>query len=91
MNKQKSINAQMREILVDWLIEIHFKFNFQRKTLFQTIFIIDLFLSKEIIQKDKFQLLGVASLLISCKENEIIYPKIQDFVDISNEAYTKAE
>ena len=92
MNKQNnSINVQMRAILVDWLIEIHFKFNFQRKTLFQTIFIIDAFLSKKVIQKEKFQLLGVACLLISCKENEIFYPKLQDFVDISNDAYTKSE
>ena len=91
MEKQNHINAQMRAILVDWLIEIHFKFNFQRKTLFQTIFIIDLFLSQKIIQKENFQLLGVACLLISCKENEIFYPKLQDFVEISNHAYTKAE
>jgi cyclin B len=91
MNKQNDINAQMRAILVDWLIEIHYRFNFKRKTLFQTIFIIDLFLSKIIIQKDKFQLLGVACLLISCKENEIFYPRLQDFVNISNNAYSKDE
>ena len=89
MNKQNNINGQMRAILVDWLIEIHFRMHFKRKTLFQTIFIIDSFLSKKIIKKDKFQLLGVACLLISCKENEIFYPKLEDFVRISNNAYTK--
>ena len=91
MNKQMIINDKMRAILVDWLIEIHLKFNFKRKTLFQTIFIIDSFLSKINVQKEQFQLLGVACLLISCKENEIFYPKLQDFVNISNNAYTKVE
>lgn len=91
MNKQNSINNQMRSILVDWIIEIHFHYNFKRKTLFQTIYIIDLFLSNNIIQKQNFQLLGAACLLISCKENEVLYPSIQNFVNFSNNAYTNKE
>ena len=91
MKKQNEINAQMRAILVDWIIEVHDIFRFKRKTLFQTIFIIDLFLSKKIIQKYRFQLLGVASLLIACKENEVFYPQVQEYVNITNNAYTKRE
>ena len=91
MNKQYDINDKMRAILVDWLIEVHFRFHFKRKTLFQTIQIIDLFLSKKLIQKNEFQLLGVASLLISCKENEIFYPPIEEYVNITDNAYTKKE
>ena len=91
MINQVYINDKMREILVDWLVEVHFRFSFKRKTLFQTIYIIDLFLSKKIIEKVKFQLLGVASLLISCKENEIFYPKIVEFVNITDNAYSISE
>ena len=91
MNKQNNINHKMRAILVDWLIEVHFNFHFKRKTLFQTIQIIDLYLSKSIIQKNKFQLLGIASLLISCKENEIFYPQVEEYVNITNNAFTKKE
>ena len=90
-DKQNDINHYMRAILVDWLIEVHFILHFKRKTLFQTIQIIDLFLSKKSIQKDKFQLLGIASLLISCKENEIAYPKIEEYVNMTDNAYTKKE
>ena len=91
MNKQNDVNPRMRAILVDWLIETHFRFNFRPKTLYQTIYIIDLYLSKKIIQKENFQLLGATCLLISCKENEIFYPRVDDFVIISNGAYTKNE
>ena len=91
MNKQNYINSKMREILVDWIVEVHFHYNFKEKTLFQTIYIIDLFLSNNIIPKEKFQLLGAACLLISCKENEVLYPSIQDFINISNNSYTKKE
>ena len=91
MDKQYDINHIMRAILVDWLIEVHFRFNFKRKTLFQTIQIIDLYLSKKLIQKINLQLLGVASLLIACKENEIYYPPVEEYVNITNNAYTKKE
>ena len=91
MDKQYDINYKMRAILVDWLIEVHFRFHFKRKTLFQTIQIIDLYLSKKVVPKIKLQLLGVASLLIACKENEIFYPRVEEYVNITNNAYTKKE
>ena len=88
---QKSLNDKMRAILVDWIIEIHCHFKFIKKTLFQCIFIIDAFLSKTIVDRNKFQLLGVASLLISSKENEIIYPSLNKLIQLTDNAYTVEE
>ena len=91
MKKQNNINDKMRAILVDWLIEVHRNYNFKRKTLFQTIYIIDLYLSYEIVHKEHLQLLGVASLLISAKENEVIYPSLEEFISITDNAYNKSQ
>ena len=91
MKKQININNQMKAILVDWLIEVHRNFKFQRKTLFQTIYIIDLYLTYEIVYKEHLQLLGVACLLISAKENEVIYPSLEEFIRITDNAYNKSE
>ena len=85
------INEKMREILVDWLIEVHHRLHFKRKTLFQTIYIIDLYLSYKTIGRREFQLLGVASLLISSKLNEIYWPKAKVYVDFTDNAYTLQE
>ena len=87
MSDQKDINVQMRAILVDWIIEVHFNYNLKQETLFQTIMIIDTYLSYEIIPRSQLQLLGVTSLLISCKYNEVFYPRIIDFVNITDKAY----
>jgi len=38
---QKEINEQMRSILIDWIIDVHYKFNFTDETLFMTVLIID--------------------------------------------------
>ena len=91
LKKQTDINDQMRAILVDWLIEVHFRLNFKKKTLYQTIFIIDLYLSYYFVPKSKLQLLGIASLLISVKENEIFIPKLEEFIKITDNAYNKID
>ena len=89
MSSQVSINYKMRAILVDWIIDVHNRCDMKKKTLFQAIFIIDAFLTKNIIHKKDFQLLGMAALLIASKESEIIFPSLNTFLAFSNFAYTK--
>ena len=54
MSSQSDINIKMRAILVDWLIEMHDKFNFKHQTLFQTIWLIDTYLSMKFIKRSDF-------------------------------------
>ena len=85
---QHEINQKMRSILIDWLLDVHHKFNFKQETFYTTIYIIDTFLSKKIIQRKRFQLLGVTSLLISSKFNEIYIRRMNDYALITDGAYT---
>jgi hypothetical protein len=91
MNIQREINEQMRAILMDWIVEVHFRFGFREETLFQTVWIIDTYLSKTPITRARLQLLGMASLLISCKSQEIYYPDLKKLIDIADGAYVISE
>ena len=91
MDIQNDINEQMRAILIDLLIEVHYRFKLKNETLFQTVWIIDTYLSYSQITRAKLQLLGIASLLISCKSQEIFYPHLKEFIDITDGAYIKSE
>ena len=91
MKKQKEINTQMRSILVDWIIDVHHKFGFTDETLFMTILIIDRYCSSEQISRIKYQCLGITALMIACKHEEINVPKVEDFIYITDNAYTKEE
>ena len=91
MDMQNDINEQMRAILIDWLIEVHYRFRLKSETLFQTVWIIDAYLSILPIIRARLQLLGIASLLISCKSQEIYYPQLNDLIDITDGAYIKDE
>jgi cyclin B len=88
---QKEINGQMRSILIDWLIDVHYKFDLTDETLFMTVLIIDRYISYKPISKLRFQLLGITSLLLSCKHEEITLPKIEDFIYITDNAYIKQD
>ncbi len=91
MKMQNDINEQMRAILIDWLIEVHYRFRLKSESLFQTVWIIDTYLSLFPIIRARLQLLGIASLLISCKSQEMYYPQLNELIDITDGAYIKEE
>lgn len=88
---QTDINEQMRAILIDWLTEVHSKFNMNEVTLFLCVNILDRFLNKDYVKRGQLQLVGVASMLIACKQEEIYSPLIDDFVFITDNAYSKKQ
>lgn len=89
MSKQSDINAKMREILVDWLVEVHLKFKLRPETLFLSINLIDRFLERRAVSRTKLQLVGCTAMLIASKYEEIYAPEVRDFVYISDKAYTR--
>ena len=72
---QNDINEKMRGILVDWLVDVHIKFKLRPETLFLTINLIDRYLEKVTVPRQKLQLVGVSSMLIACKYEEIYAPE----------------
>lgn len=91
MDSQPDINQKMRKILVDWLLKVHTKFKLLPETLFLTVNIIDRYLSHEEVTRKVLQLVGVAAMHIACKYEEIYPPESNDFVYITDNAYSKKE
>ena len=89
--RQTDINEKMRIILVNWIIEVHFKFHLLSETLFICINIIDRYLSKKDINRKYLQLLGVTSLFIACKYEEIYAPSSKDLIFMTDNAYKTEE
>lgn len=81
----------MRAILIDWLVDVHLKFKLLPESLFLTINLIDRYLSRERVGKEKLQLVGVTCMLIASKYEEIYAPIVSDFVYITDNAYSKEE
>ena len=79
MVNQPDINAKMRGILVDWLIEVHRKFELMPETLYLTINIVDRFLCVKAVSRRELQLVGISSMLIASKYEEIWAPEVLFF------------
>jgi hypothetical protein len=91
MKQQRDINEKMRSILIDWIVDVHLKFKLLTETLFLTTQLIDRYLEKTEINRNKLQLIGVSALFIACKYEEIYPPELKDFVYITDKAYTKED
>jgi cyclin B len=87
------INGKMRAVLVDWLIEVHSQFKLLQETLYITIYIIDRYLQQEgvHVKRNKLQLVGVTAMFLASKVEEMYAPEINDFVYITDNAYTAGE
>jgi hypothetical protein len=88
MESQTDISEKMRAILLDWLVDVHLKFQLRQETLFLCQKIIDNYLALKLIERSKLQLLGVTALFMASKYEEIYPPQLKDFVHITDNAYT---
>merc|ERR550539_361784 len=88
-----TILPKMRAVLVDWLIQVHQQFNLLQETLYLTVAILDRFLQDHAskIERKQLQLVGVASMFIAAKYEEMYAPEIGDFVYITDRAYTESQ
>lgn len=91
MEQQFDINERMRGILVDWLIEVHYKFELMEETLYLTVNLIDRFLAVQSVIRKKLQLVGITAMLLACKYEEVSVPVVEDLILISDKAYTRKE
>ena len=88
---QTDIKDTQRAFLLEWIIDVHRKFRLQAESLFVAQYIIDKFLSIEKIKNKELHLLGVATLLISSKYEEIYPPDLRDLLAVSENKFKKDE
>ncbi|EMS47080.1 Cyclin-A2-1 [Triticum urartu] len=86
---QRDITKGMRGILIDWLVEVAEEYKLVPDTLYLTVYLIDQFLSWKYIERQKLQLLGITSMLIASKYEEICAPRVEEFCFITDNTYTK--
>ncbi|KAH8924082.1 A/B/D/E cyclin [Atractiella rhizophila] len=91
MERQPDIQWAMRTSLVDWLLQIHMRYHMLPETLWIAINIFDRFLSKRIVNVHKVQLVGVTSMFIAAKYEEVMAPSVDEFAYITHDGYTKEE
>ncbi|KAL0753261.1 PREDICTED: cyclin-A3-4-like isoform X2 [Brassica oleracea var. oleracea] len=89
---QSDLTPSMRGVLMDWLVEVAEEYNLVSDTLYLTVSYVDRFLSEKPINRQRLQLVGVSAMLIaSRKYEEISPPKVEDFVYITDNTFTRQD
>lgn len=91
MQDKNEVKDTSRAFLVEWIIDVHRKFRLCAETLYVTVFLIDRFLSLKQIKKNQLHILGVTSLLISTKYEEIYPPELKDLLSVSENKFSRNE
>ncbi|CAD8165806.1 unnamed protein product [Paramecium pentaurelia] len=90
--QQSQITLKMRNVLINWLFEVHHKLKLQLETLLLTVWLIDKFIETHLVQKNRFQLFGIACLFIASKYQEVYgVPKSGQLSKLCDEVYSKED
>lgn len=88
---QPHIKSSFRSILLDWMMELCSQLNFKRITFHLAVKLVDLYIWKNSIEPNKLQLLGVTSIFLSSKMEEISPKSVSQLAFTTGDAYTKHE
>jgi len=90
---QQVILPKMRAVLVDWLVGVHVQFKLLPETLYTSVAIMDRYMQDQTpsVSRQILQLVGVASMLIASKYEEIYAPEVRDFVYITDKSYSERD
>jgi hypothetical protein len=81
----------MRQILVDWLVDVHSSFELKEQTLFLALAYLNAYAARHDIGKQEYQLVGVACLWIASKFEEIYPPRMRNYVEVTDSSYSVNE
>lgn len=91
MESQQEIQWSMRAVLMDWVVQVHQRFNLLPETLFLTVNYIDRFLTAKIVSLGKLQLVGATAIFLAAKYEEVNCPTIPEIIYMVDNGYTADE
>ncbi|CAG0903766.1 unnamed protein product [Cyprideis torosa] len=91
--RKPQLSEPMRAILVDWMVEMQESFELTHETLYLAVKLMDIYLSKKEVLKNKLQLVGAACMFISAKYEERVVstPMLDDVKYICEDTYSQDE
>lgn len=84
---QTEVKADMRRVLMDWLVQVHARFNMLPETLYLCVNYIDRFLASKVVSLGKLQLVGATAILLAAKVEEVNAPTIPEIVYMVDDTY----
>ncbi|XP_066050764.1 G1/S-specific cyclin-E1 isoform X1 [Chamaea fasciata] len=92
MQRHPQLQPKMRAVLLDWLMEVCEAYKLHRETFYLAQDFFDRFMAtQQDVVKTLLQLIGVTSLFIAAKLEEVYPPKLHQFAYVTDGACTEDE
>jgi hypothetical protein len=88
MHTQPQINATMRSILVDWMVDVREEFGLLESSMYLSIRLLDRLLHTVAVPRRELQLVGSACILVASKLEEVRPPTVDDLQYLCDGTYT---
>ncbi|WVF67844.1 hypothetical protein IAT40_002605 [Kwoniella sp. CBS 6097] len=92
MDMQPELQWFMRPYLIDFLIEVHQQFRLRPEVLYLALNIVDRYVSKRVVYKKHYQLVGCAALWIAAKfeDGKDKVPLVRELAEMCCKAYDES-
>jgi len=92
MDQQPELQWRMRPYLIDFIVEIHSQFRLRPEVLYLAVNIVDRYVSRRVVYKKHYQLVGCASLWIAAKFEDAKdkVPSVREFYELCCGAYEQS-
>ena len=89
---QPELQWFMRPYLIDFLVEVHQQFRLRPEVLYLSMNIVDRYVSKRVVYKKHYQLVGCAALWIAAKfeDGKDKVPLVRELADMCCKAYDES-
>ena len=91
MECQTEVNKRMRLVLFNWLLQVHRKYDLKNRTFFLACNIFDRFIATKQVRRGELQLIGLTSLLIASKYEDIYPPEIDQLCQLTEHFFNKEQ
>lgn len=85
---QKQVTEKMRQILIDWMVDVHDSFELKEQTLHLALSYLADYSALREISKEDYQLAGIACLWIASKYEEIYPPRTRNYIEVTADTYS---
>jgi hypothetical protein len=81
----------MRQVLIDWLVDVHGSFGLGEQTLHLALAYLAEYASVREIGKETYQLVGITCLWMASKIEEVYHPKTKAYIEVTAGTYSLKE
>ncbi|CAB3397653.1 unnamed protein product [Caenorhabditis bovis] len=90
LKRHPEIDIKVRAILIDWLVELQESFELNHETLYNSVKLVDIYLSKTSnVSRDTIQMMACAAIFIAAKFDERSPPLADDLIYLAGDRFDR--